>query len=89
MEIGFGCWIWIWGLLEIGLVASWIWEEHEENFLLVFNLIFSSCFCLCSSDMGLSSWLLDLVCEEHEEQVEEQEEKLKNMNIKKLKFLIN
>ena len=23
MEIGFGCWIWIWGLLEIGLVASW------------------------------------------------------------------
>ena len=40
---------------KIGLVASWIWEEHEENFLLVFNLIFSSCFCLCSSDMGLSS----------------------------------
>ena len=25
---------------KIGLVASWIWEEHEENFLLVFNLIF-------------------------------------------------
>ena len=24
MEIGFGCWIWIWGLLEIGLDASWI-----------------------------------------------------------------
>ena len=24
MEIGFGCWIWIWGLLEIGLVAFWI-----------------------------------------------------------------
>ena len=37
MEIGFGYWNWIWGLL-------------------VFNLIFSS-FCLCSSDMGLSSWL--------------------------------
>ena len=51
MEIGFGCWIWIWGLLEIGLVASWTWVEHEEYFLLVFNLIFSS-FCLCSSDMG-------------------------------------
>ena len=60
MEIGFGCWIWIWVLLEIGLVASWIWEEYEENFLLVFNLIFSFCFCLCSSDMGLSSWLLGL-----------------------------
>ena len=78
MEIGFGCWIliwiWIWGLLEIGLVASWIWEEHEENFLLVFNLIFSSCFCLCFSDMGWSFWLLGLVSEEHEEQVEEQEE---------------
>ena len=79
MEIGFGCWIWIWiwiwiwGLLEIGLVVSWIWEEHEENFLLVFNLIFSSCFCLCSSDMGLSSWLLDLVSEEQDEQVEEHE----------------
>ena len=57
MEIGFGCWIWIWGLLEIGLVASWTWEEHEEYFLLVFNLIFSS-FRLCSSDMGLSSCLL-------------------------------
>ena len=62
-------------MLEIGLVASWIWEEHEENFLLVFNLIFSS-FRLCSSDMGLSSWLLGLVCEEHEEQVEEQEEQV-------------
>ena len=75
MEIEFGCWIWIWiwGLLEIDLVASWIWEEHEENFLLVFNLIFSSCFRLCSFDMGLSSWLLGLVCEEHEKQVEEQE----------------
>ena len=48
------------GLLEIGLVASWIWKEHEENFMLVFNLIFSSCFHLCSSDMGLSSWLLGL-----------------------------
>ena len=47
-------------MLEIGLVASWIWEEHEENFLLVFNLIFSSCFRLCSSDMGFSSWLLGL-----------------------------
>ena len=46
------------GLLEIGLVASWIWKEHEENFMLVFNLIFSSCFHLCSSDMGLSSCLL-------------------------------
>ena len=55
MEIGFGCWNWIWGLLEIGLVASWTWEEHEEYFLLVFNLIFSS-FRLCSSNMGLSSW---------------------------------
>ena len=55
MEIGFGCSIWIWGLLEIGLVASWTWEEHEEYFLLVFNLILSS-FHLCSSDMGLSSW---------------------------------
>ena len=73
MEIGFGCWIWIWGLLEIGLVASWIWGEHEENFLLVFNLIFSSCFCLYSSDLGLSSWLLGLVCEEHKEKVEEHE----------------
>ena len=30
---------WIWGLLEIGLVASWTWEEREEYFLLVFNLI--------------------------------------------------
>ena len=47
-------------MLEIGLVASWIWEEHEENFMLVFNLIFSSCFRLCSSDMGFSSWLLGL-----------------------------
>ena len=47
-------------MLEIGLVASWIWEEHEENFLLVFNLIFSSCFRLCSSYMGFSSWLLGL-----------------------------
>ena len=56
---------------KIGLVASWIWEEHEKNFLLVFNLIFSSCFFLCSSYMGLSSWLLGLVCEEHKEQVEE------------------
>ena len=56
--------------------CSWIWEEHEENFLLVFNLIFSSCFCLCFSDMGLSSWLLDLVSEEHEKQVEEQEEQV-------------
>ena len=44
----------------LDLVASWIWEEHEENFLLVFNLIFSSCFHLYSSDMGLSSWLLGL-----------------------------
>ena len=61
-------------MLEIGLVASWIWEEHEENFLLVFNLIFSSCFCLYSSDMGLSSWLLDLVSKEHEEQEEQVEE---------------
>ena len=72
----FGDWVWLLdldlGLLEIGLVASWIWEEHEENFLLVFNLIFSSCFCSCSSDMDLSSWFLGLVCEEHEEQVEEQ-----------------
>ena len=42
-------------LLEIGLVASWTWEEHEEYFLLVFNLIFSS-FHLCSSDISLSSW---------------------------------
>ena len=49
--------------------CSWIWEEHEENFLLVFNLIFSSCFCLCFSDMGL-------VSEEQEEQVEEQEEQV-------------
>ena len=57
MEIGFGCWIWIWGLLEIDLVASWTWEEHEEYFLLVFNLMFSS-FRLCSSDIGLSSCLL-------------------------------
>ena len=73
MEIGFGFLICIWRLLEIGLVVSWIWEEHEENFLLVFNLIFSSCFCLCSSDMGLSSWLLDLVSEEQDEQVEEHE----------------
>ena len=72
MQIGFGCWIWIWCLLEIGLVACGIWEEHEKNFLLVFNLIFS-CFCLCSSDMGLSSWLLGLVCEEHKEQVEDHE----------------
>ena len=40
MKIWFDCWIWIWDLLEIGLVASWIWEEHEENLLLVFNLIF-------------------------------------------------
>ena len=56
--------------------CSWIWEEHEENFLLVFNLIFSSCFCLCFSDMGWSSWLLGLVSEEHEEQVEEQEEQV-------------
>ena len=53
IEIGFGCWIW--GLLEIGLFASWTWEEHEEYFLLVFNLIFSS-FHLCSSDISLSSW---------------------------------
>ena len=60
-------------MLKIGLVVSWIWEEHEENFILVFNLIFSSCFCLCSSDMGLSFWLLDLVSEEHEKQVEEHE----------------
>ena len=49
----FGDWVWLLdldlGLLEIGLVASWIWKEHEENFLLVFNLIFSSCFHLCSS----------------------------------------
>ena len=29
MEIGFGCWNWIWGLLEIGLVASWTCEEYE------------------------------------------------------------
>ena len=47
-------------MLEIVLVASLIWEEHEENFLLVFNLIFSSSFRLCSSDMDLSSWLLGL-----------------------------
>ena len=73
MKIWFGCWIWIWDLLEIGLVASWIWEEQEENLLLVFNLIFSFCFCLRSLDMSLSSWLLGLVCEEHEEQVEEHE----------------
>ena len=73
MKIWFGCSIWIWDLLEIGLVASWIWEEQEENLLLVFNLIFSFCFCLRSPDMGLSSWLLGLVCEEHEEQVEEHE----------------
>ena len=53
-------------LLDLDLVASWIWEEYEENFLLVFNLIFSSCFCLCFSDMGWSSWLLGLVSEEHE-----------------------
>ena len=52
---GDGDWICIWGLLEIGLVASWTWEEHEEYFLLVFNLIFSS-FYLCSSNMGLRSW---------------------------------
>ena len=65
MEIVFGCWIWI---------RIWIWEEHEENFLLVFNLIISSCFCLCSFDMGLSSWLLGLVSEEHEEQEEQVEE---------------
>ena len=71
MEIGFGCWIW--GLLEIGLVGSWILEEHDENFLLEFNLFFSSYFCLCSSNMGLSFWLLGLVCEKHEEQVEEHE----------------
>ena len=58
-------------MLEISLVASWIWEEHEENFLFVFNLIFSPCFCLCSSNMDLSSWLLSLVFEEHEEQVED------------------
>ena len=58
-------------MLEIDLVASWIWEEHEENFLLVFNFFFF--FCLCASDMGLSSWLLGLVCEEHEEQIEEHE----------------
>ena len=32
MEIGFGCWIWIWGLLEIGLVASWTWQEHEQHY---------------------------------------------------------
>ena len=96
-------------MLEIGLVASWTCEEHEEYFLLVFNLIFSS-FCLCSSDMGLSSWLcccdlsswllgscscdgwvfglcswlLGLVCEEHEEQAKENEqhyEKKKNLKI--------
>ena len=66
--------VWLLDLdLDLDLVASWIWEEHEENFLLVFNLIFSSCFCLCSSDMGLSSWLLDLVSEEQDEQVEEHE----------------
>ena len=32
MEIRFGCWIWIWSFLKIGLVAgfiSWIWEKHE------------------------------------------------------------
>ena len=61
MVIVFGCWI-------------LIWEAHEENFLLVFNLIYSSCFCLCSSDMGLSSWLLGLVSEKHEEQEEQVEE---------------
>ena len=61
MEIGFGCWIWIWGLLEIGLVASWTWVEHEEYFLLVFNLIFSS-FRLCSSGMGLSYCDLSFGC---------------------------
>ena len=67
--------VWLLDLdLDLDLVASWIWEENEENFLLVFNLIFSSCFCLCSSDMGLSSWLLGLVSEEHEEQKEQVEE---------------
>ena len=28
IEIGFGCWIW--GLLEIGLFASWTWEDRKS-----------------------------------------------------------
>ena len=54
-----GDWIWLLDL-DLGFArdwfgASWTWEEHEEYFLLVFNLIFSS-FYLFSSNMGLSSW---------------------------------
>ena len=58
---GDGDWIWLLdldlGFAKIGLVVSWTWKEHEEYFLLVFNLNFSS-FHLCSTDMALSSWLL-------------------------------
>ena len=79
-----GDWVWLLDLdldLDLGFARDWFgcfldlgrtWRKFPIS--IVFNLIFSSCFCLCSSDMGLSSWLLDLVSKEHEEQEEQVEE---------------
>ena len=45
-------WIWVW----------WLdWVHCSSFFLLVFTLIFSSCFHLCSTDLGLSSWVAGFV----------------------------
>ena len=42
----------------LGLSFCWRFEFLVSSFfMLVFNLIFSSCFHLCHSDLGLSSWV--------------------------------
>ena len=59
-------WVWVfskfWWIWAIGL-CWWCWAivHCSSFFLLVFTLIFSSCFHLCSTDLGLSYWVAGFV----------------------------